>query len=255
MPERNMADQPVTREKLINADKDVQVIEDFIKKPKDETVTTRFGDEIMTLKGLEEEVKKSGGYFKRYASLAAANADIANIPVNSVVKVTDAVDGGDYEKPTAGAATLTKSAYDPLTQSKKYTDEKTKFVSGYRGVNIADLSDALDGFYVSYEDGAIGANPEFILTNYLEISGGVEYKVPYNYNQQFAFYDENKAFISCLASANSERKFTTPSNAKYIRLSIRDEQVENFMLAKASEYPPIYTPYNINLKALKNQVC
>lgn len=123
MPERNMADQPVTREKLINADKDVQVIEDFIKKPKDETVTTRFGDEIMTLKGLEEEVKKSGGYFKRYTSLASANADIANIPVNSVVKVTDAVDGGDYEKVAAGATSLTKSPNDSLTQSKKYTDD------------------------------------------------------------------------------------------------------------------------------------
>lgn len=117
-----MADQPITRQKLINADKDVQVIEDFIKKPKNETVTTRFGDEIMTLKGLEEEVKKSGGYFKRYTTLATANADIANIPVNSVVKVTDAVAGGEYEKPTAGATTLTKSAYDPLTQAKSYTN-------------------------------------------------------------------------------------------------------------------------------------
>ena len=119
-----MADQPVTIEKLINADKDVQVIEDFIKKPKDETVTTRFGDEIMTLKGLEEEVKKSGGYFKRYTSLAAANADLANIPVDAVVKVTSAVDGGDYEKVSAEATSLTKSAHDPLTQAKGYTDEK-----------------------------------------------------------------------------------------------------------------------------------
>ncbi len=119
-----MANQPVTREKLINADKDVQVIEDFIKKPKDETVTTRFGDQIMTLKGLEEEVKKSGGYFKRYTTLAAANADIANIPVNGVVKVTNAVDGGDYERATAGAASLTKSPYDSLAQAK--ADATTK---------------------------------------------------------------------------------------------------------------------------------
>ncbi len=119
-----MADQPVTREKLINADKDVQVIEDFIKKPKDETVTTRFGDEIMTLKGLEEEVKKSGGYFKRYATLAGANADIANIPVNSVVKITSEVEGGDYEKATAEATTLTKSPYDSLKQSKQYIEDK-----------------------------------------------------------------------------------------------------------------------------------
>lgn len=185
---------------------------------------------------------------KAFTTLALAQAAQSSLPANTAIEVTnDGANNGTYQW---NGTTLTKSAYDPLTQSKKYIDEKTKFVSGYRGVNIADLSDALDGFYVSYEDGAIGTNPEFILTNYLEISGGVEYKVPYNYNQQFAFYDENKAFISGLASANSERKFTTPSNAKYIRLSIRDEQVENFMLAKASEYPPIYTPYNINLKAL-----
>ncbi len=119
-----MVDQPVTREKLINADKDVQVIEDFIKKSKDETVTTRFGDQITTLKGLEEMVKKSGGYFKRYTSLAAANADIANIPVNAVIKVTSEVDGGDYEKETGGATTLTKSPYDPLEQAK--ADATTK---------------------------------------------------------------------------------------------------------------------------------
>lgn len=119
-----MADQPVTIEKLINADKDVQVIEDFIKKPKDETVTTRFGDKIMTLKGLEEEVKKSGGYFKRYTSLAAANADIANIPVDAVVKVTSAVDGGDYERASAGATSLTKSPYDPVNIAKTYTDQE-----------------------------------------------------------------------------------------------------------------------------------
>lgn len=115
-----MADQPVTREKLINADKDVQTIEDFIKKPKDETVTTRFGNKIMTLMGLEDEVKKSGGYFKRYTTLAAANADIANIPVKSVVKVTDAADGGDYEKALEGATSLIKSAYDPLVLAKNY---------------------------------------------------------------------------------------------------------------------------------------
>lgn len=113
-----MADQTLDIQRLINADKDFQTVEDFIKKPKDETVTTRFGDEIMTLKGLEEEVKKSGGYFKRYTSLSAANADIANIPVDAVVKVTSETDGGDYEKASAGATSLTKSAYDPLAQSK-----------------------------------------------------------------------------------------------------------------------------------------
>lgn len=147
-----MADQPVTKEKLINADKDVQVIEDFIKKPKDETVTTRFGDEIMTLKGLEEEVKKSGGYFKRYTTLAAANADIANIPVNSVVKVTSADDGGDYEKLSAGATSLTKSAHDPLMQANAFTkvevsatERSAKMYTNYR-VDVSNNNDDLHHF-------------------------------------------------------------------------------------------------------------
>lgn len=143
-----MADQPVTREKLINADKDVQVIEDFIKKPKDETVTTRFGDEIMTLKGLEEEVKKSGGYFKRYTSLAVANADIANIPVNSVVKVTDAVNGGDYEKVSAEATSLTKSPYDPFEKSLKKINE----LSGVDANILASLQLLLQAVLVFRQD-------------------------------------------------------------------------------------------------------
>lgn len=147
-----MANQPVTREKLINADKDVQVIEDFIKKPKDETVTTRFGDEIMTLKGLEEEVKKSGGYFKRYATLAAANSDIANIPVNSVVKVTDAVNGGDYEKAAAGATILTKSAFDPLTQAKADASTKANAAEANAKAHTDELITGSEGNGVQYAD-------------------------------------------------------------------------------------------------------
>ena len=140
-----MADQPVTREKLINADKDVQVIEDFIKKPKDETVTTRFGDEIMTLKGLEEEVQKSGGYFKRYTSLAAANADIANIPVDATIKVVSESDGGDYYKAGEAATSLSKSPHDPFEKSLKKINESSsidsRFLQAVQGLagTLADL--------------------------------------------------------------------------------------------------------------------
>ena len=64
------------------------------------------------------------GAIKTYPTLAAANADIANIALNTKVSVLSAVDGGDYYKATAGATTLTKSAYDPLTQAK--ADATTK---------------------------------------------------------------------------------------------------------------------------------
>ncbi|MEB4800692.1 GDSL-type esterase/lipase family protein [Acinetobacter soli] len=54
------------------------------------------------------------GYFKSYPTLAAANADIANIPLSVSVKVLSSIDGGDYYKANAGATSLTKSPYDPV---------------------------------------------------------------------------------------------------------------------------------------------
>lgn len=56
----------------------------------------------------------------QYNTLVEANVDIANISVNQNVNV---VDSGLYYKATAGATSLTKSAYDPLTQAKTYTDD------------------------------------------------------------------------------------------------------------------------------------
>ena len=55
---------------------------------------------------------------KQYATLALANADIANIALNQNVFVSEAVNGGYWYKATARATRLTKSAYDPLTQAK-----------------------------------------------------------------------------------------------------------------------------------------
>ena len=262
-----MADQPVTREKLINADKDVQTIEDFIKKPKDETVTTRFGDEIMTLKGLEEEVKKSGGYFKRYATLAAANADIANIPVNSVVKVTDAVDGGDYERATAGATTLTKNPHDPLTQSKNYTDIKVHDVDVDKlsrsdifteSSNLFDNTAAIRGYVIS-ATGEVSANANFAFSDFIAVDPSEFYY--FDGFRQIAFYDINKNFISRFVQVVSGAgtvadpykyygAIQTPQNCYYIRanynlISLTDS-LDGLKINKGSVSLP-YEPFYLSL--------
>lgn len=64
------------------------------------------------------------GAVKTYPSLAQANADIANIALNTKVSVLSVENGGDYYKATAGATSLTKSPHDPLTQAK--ADATTK---------------------------------------------------------------------------------------------------------------------------------
>lgn len=64
----------------------------------------------------------ANGYYKSYATLAAANADIANIPFGTSVKVLSAENGGDYYKAGESSTSLTKSAYDPELFSKNYID-------------------------------------------------------------------------------------------------------------------------------------
>lgn len=82
------------------------------------------------------------GSFKAYPTLAAANADIANIPLNTKVDVLSVADGGSYFKETTGATTLTKSPYDPfiqaLQQAKAYADslvKTTEIVAGNLALN------------------------------------------------------------------------------------------------------------------------
>lgn len=66
----------------------------------------------------------SGGYFKSYTDLVAANNDISNIPLGVTVRVNSLANGGDYYKSTENATTLTKSPYDPVGLANNYTDSK-----------------------------------------------------------------------------------------------------------------------------------
>ena len=73
-------------------------------------------EQAVALVARSEFLKQRATY--QYDTLVEANADIANIAVNQNVNV---VDGGLYLKATAGATSLTKSAYDPLNQAVNKT--------------------------------------------------------------------------------------------------------------------------------------
>ncbi len=79
----------------------------------------------------------AGGH-KAYQTLAAAQAAQATLPVNSIVEVTnDGANNGTYQW---NGTTLTKSAYDPLTQAKAYADlskiDKNNVWYGYSNGNM-----------------------------------------------------------------------------------------------------------------------
>ncbi|GEM_PF-2503617 len=87
------------------------------------------------------------GSFKAYPTLTAANADIGNIALNTKVSVLSATEGGDYYKSSAGATSLTKSAYDPLQQAKNFFLDKTKF---YETTNLVNPAQATESGYYLY---------------------------------------------------------------------------------------------------------
>ena len=81
---------------------------------------------------------------KQYATLALANADIANIALNQNVFISEEVNGGYWYKATGGATVLTKSLYDPLTQSKEYTESYTSNFQDDAGIHARTRQDLLN---------------------------------------------------------------------------------------------------------------
>ena len=275
-----MADQILTPQRLINGDKDLQTIEDFMKI-KDETITTRFGDEIMTMNGLQEEVKKSGGYFKRYTSLASANADIANIPVDAVVKVTSAADGGDYEKKTAEATSLTKSAYDPVEINKEWVN--TEFKNNiFNALGVSFSYENIDANYVagSLTGNSIGSPSSFSTTNatarskIFKVEPGTLYTVAKQLSNRFRIaefsnfptngstpvYFTKDEYVSSVKDGDVEYfTFTTQQTTSYIVVYVSSTSEEPVLHCYAGEYisfqdsvvidKPVEINGELNLKA------
>lgn len=100
----------------------------------------------------------SGPATKFFPTVAAANAAIGTIGTGEAVWVGDAANGGLYEKKTADATSLTKSAYDPTTQLSnnvpKYDQSPVASQAGVRFdryVSAQAFKQALDFLMLPYK--------------------------------------------------------------------------------------------------------
>lgn len=105
---------------------------------------------------------------------------------------------------------------------------------GLQSVNIINKANVINGYYVSYLNGQIGNNTDFVATDYCPVKPNTKYKVSDFYTQQFAFYDANKAYISGMVSADSNHEFTTPANAAFVRFSIPKTQINAVIVAEST---------------------
>ncbi|MBD1220593.1 hypothetical protein IDM30_15480 [Acinetobacter seifertii] len=117
-----------------------------------------------------------------------------------------------------------------------------KSILGAYSNNIIDLSKVLSETYVEFSTGKILPSANFNVCGFYEVRPLTQYQTSSNYFQQFCFYDAEYKYISGMAKVDtSSFTFTTPANAKYIRLTV-DKGLENsLVVAEKSLFPKEYS--------------
>ena len=97
--------------------------------------------------------------------------------------------------------------------------------------NLFNKDTAIKDRYISYSDGLVDTASGFYASDFIKIEPNTTYTK--NDNQQLAFYDVDYNFISGLV--NPVTTFTTPENAKYVRITIVEAMLDSFQLEKGNE--------------------
>ena len=156
--------------------------------------------------------------------------------------------GGTYQSSGIGDGTVTLSKLSTDVLS----DIKGKANRFRTNKNLIDKSKVTDGYYVSSATGNLTANSSYYVSDYIEIEPNTAYAK--NTYDQCALYDANKVYISGIA--NNVEFFTSPVNAKYIRMTIAKSYVSPYyeIIHKAQlEKGATKTPYETGLSLLKRE--
>ncbi|GKN71992.1 SGNH/GDSL hydrolase family protein [Klebsiella variicola] len=189
------------------------------------TYTDRLGGEHYTVDGIKAEGDKVVEetrqnlipLSKQYVDLPSAQADIANIPVNSFTYVRD--QSGDALALEYQNVEGTLTPTGRKMPSQQSVDDVYAFIADNDilspGRNIYNYRTALDGKYLN-ESGIVTDNPAYILSDYMPVAANSSYAT--NYNLRFVHcFDANKNLLSYQEFQNA---ITTPTNCAYIRISM-----------------------------------
>ena len=132
--------------------------------------------------------------------------------------------------PADGSITPIKNAYPTL-------------IGEYPSENLLNLATVTKGHYVSCEDGKVYELASHCVSDYIPVIGGQHYVS--TQNEQTAFYDGNKNFISGLTGIGNGGQ-TIPSNAEYMRTSINMGDLPTAMISR-DKLPTKYYPCEAKL--------
>lgn len=125
-------------------------------------------------------------------------------------------------------------------------DKRIDGVVGLEYINIIDTQTVLDGRYIEFATGLVGISPDYVATDFLPVKPNTSYRTTSNNNQQYAFYNVNKIYISGQATAIGG-EFTTPTTAVYARFTINKDILDSVMVAESSIFPSSYVPHSMKI--------
>ena len=119
------------------------------------------------------------------------------------------------------------------------------------GKNLLDMTALTSGYYVNYNHGRLTEVSGYSASDFIAIRPSETYVLSNQLSsvktlEQFAFYDDTKTFISGWEGGSSPYTFTTPTNARYIRLTIADSRNQGIQLEQ-NEVMTEYEPYEYGL--------
>lgn len=109
--------------------------------------------------------------------------------------------------------------------------------------NLFNKATVTTGFFVANQNGSLTANATYDASEYITIKPNTQYKIS-GTTEQGAFYDLNKVYIS--GYTNGGALPLTPSNAVYMRMSVKDTQLSVVQLEEGS-VATSYIPYGATL--------
>ncbi|WP_040929064.1 hypothetical protein [Nosocomiicoccus massiliensis] len=117
------------------------------------------------------------------------------------------------------------------------------------GKNLFNKNDVTAGS-VSMSTGIVDSGLPGVISSFIDIEPSTNYSK--NIATNFAFYDANKVFIAGQFDSTM-KTFTSPSNAKYIRIStVKKSNLGKLQLEKGSVVTP-YEPYGYRINGLLYQ--
>lgn len=154
--------------------------------------------------------------------------------LTSTYKIPKVLDGKRLELED-GFVTSNHLADNAITRDKC----DNTIVKYKRGKNLFNLNTAIMDKFVNWGTGALQGNSSYITSGLIEIIPNK--RINQTHNTHYAFYTATEAFVSGNRDSQTPDPLIAPSNAKYIRVSMKKELVNEYMLvidAECGEYEP-----------------